>query len=228
MQVVNGLYNDSVPFDLSSKIITRNNKTFLDSLKILFDKNNSSSFTASGKIGVDDNDIKINIKNFSHRNINRFVGFITPFKGSFFGEGNITGKMKDLSCLLNIHSKEMFIKSIKFNDLNSKIKLQKDNINITDSTIKLKDSEIKILSGNFNIKSGLYSSVFKFVNTHIGPFDIFGTMYLNGKMIKKINGSIYTGDVLLKDFWLNRRKINNLPINYVINNKKVSFETDKK
>ncbi len=227
-KVVNGLYNDTIPFDLSSKIATRNNKTFLDNLKILFDKNNFSSLTASGKIGIDDNDIKVKIKNFSHRNINRFVGFITPFKGSFSGDGSITGKMKDLSCLLNIYSKEIFVKSIKFNNLNSKIKLQKNNINLTDSTVKLKDSEIKIISGNFDISSGLYSSVFKLVNTHVGLFDIFGTMYLNGKMIKKVNGSIYTGDILLKDFWLNRRKINNLPINYVINNKKFNFETDKK
>lgn len=227
-KVVNGLYNDSVPFDLNLKITNRNNKTFLDNFKILFDKNNYSSLTASGKVGLEDNDIKINIKNFSHRNINRFVGFITPFKGNFFGEGNITGKMKDLNCLLNIYSKEMFIKNIKFNDLNSKIELKKNSINITDSTIKLKDSEIQIVSGNFNVKSGIYSSVFKLVNTHIGPFDVFGTTYLNGKMIKKLNGSIYTGDILLKDFWLNRQKVNNLPVNYVINNKKFSFETDKK
>ena len=225
--ISNGLHNNMY-FDVNSKIITRNNNTYLEKFKILLDKNNSSLLEASGKLGLQKNDIKIKIKNFSHRNINRFVGFITPFKGTFYGDGTVTGSLNDLSCLLNIYSDEIFVKSIKFNKLNSKIELKKDSMGIKDSTVKLKDSEIKIISGNFNIKTGKYSSIFKLVNTHLGPFDTFGTVDLKGKMIKKLNGSIYTGDILLKNLWLNRQRVKNLPLNYVISNRKFNFETDKK
>lgn len=228
LSVSNGIYND-MTFDITSKVVTKKNVgVYLQKFRILFDKNNSSVLQAYGKLGINNNDITLKLKNFSHRNINRFVGFITPFKGTFYGDGKITGNISDLSCLLNIYSDELFIKSIKFNNLNSKIELQRDNISIKDSKIKLNDSEIKIMSGKFNIKNGAYSTVLKLINTHVGPFDIFGTIDLNGKMIKKMNGSIYTGNVSLKDFWLNRQKIQDLPLNYVINNKKINFETDKK
>lgn len=227
LSISTGLYNNMY-FDVSSKITTRNNNTYLEKFKVLLDKNNSSILEASGKLGLYSNDIKIKIKNFSHRNINRFVGFIAPFKGTFYGDGNVTGRLNNLNCLLNIYSDEIFVKSIKFNKLNSKIELKKDNIGIKDSTVKLKDSEIKIISGNFNTKTGKYSSVFKLVNTHLGPFDTFGSINLKGKMIKKLNGSIYTGDILLTNLWLNRQRVQTLPLNYVISNRKFNFETDKK
>ena len=66
-----------------------------------------------------------------------------------------------------------------------------------------------------------YNSEFKFVNTHLGPFDIFGNIKIDGKMTKKAKQSyMYKGNMKFLNLWLNEEKLDSLVLKYVVLNKK--------
>lgn len=219
--VKKGIFS-SLNFVLDTKILYTNNKINLKNLNILFDK---AVVNASGIIDKNKTNIKINFKDITETIINKYMNFKTPLEGTFYGNGVISGKLSDLKCLVNLSSDIMYIESIKFHSLNSKIEIGKDIISINEANIKTADSEMNVLSGKFNTKTGYYSSVFNIVNAHLGPFDIFGNINLNGTVIKSKNNSIYKGNIELDNIWLNREKIKSLNLNYTVANKKIALQT---
>ena len=93
--------------------------------------------------------------------------------------------------------------------------------------VKLADSELKILSANFDIKTLKYNSKFKFINTHLGPFDIFGNINIDGTMKKQDKVYMYKGDIKFINLWLNEEKIEELGLKYSIVDRNFTFNADK-
>lgn len=223
-KIRNASYNN-VLFDSNISLNYKNKKAVLKNLQILSGKNSETKFNASGIVDKNNTNVKINFKGLSENIINRYVGFRTPFKGTFYGDGKITGPISKLKAILNLHADTIFIKTMKFKSFSSKVKADNKVINLEDAEIKISDSEIKISSASFNTKTGKYDSNFKFVNTHLGPFDVFGNIKIDGKMTQKRGGSTYNGNIGLINFWINDEKIDSLSLKYVIENRNFTFKT---
>ncbi|MGE4385672.1 MAG: translocation/assembly module TamB domain-containing protein [Endomicrobiaceae bacterium] len=208
-------------YALNTKIIRKNGKTILKNLDISSDK---ASLTARGIIDRKKTKIKINFKKITEELINKYMNSETPLSGTFYGSGIIAGKLSDLKAYLNLSSDIMYIKSVKFHSLNSKITVDKRAVSIKQANVKTSDTEINILSGILNRRSGSFSSVLNVVNAHLGPFDIFGNIKITGN--KNNNG--YKGYLELDNIWLNRAKISELKFNYTLSNKKIILDTPSK
>ena len=86
---------------------------------------------------------------------------------------------------------------------------------------------MKILSANFEINTKKYNSELKFVNTHLGPFDVFGNVKIDGKMTKKRQQSyMYDGNIKFSNSWLNEERIDSLLLKYVVLDKDFTFKTE--
>ncbi len=224
--IKNALYSNML-FDAKTKFSYKDSKFSLKKFQLVSGKKTETQVDAYGTMTKKKTDIKVEFVGISEDIINKAVGFRTPFKGAFYGNGTISGKMKNLKAVLNLYADTLYIKTLKFNSFAAKAKaIQKSKtISVDDAKIKISDSEIKILSADFNIKTGKYNSEFKFVNTHLGPFDVFGNMKLNGKLIPGRNGSKYNGIINLSDLWLNEEKIDSLSMKYGITNRSFMFRT---
>ena len=223
--IKDGLYNDLV-FNAETKIIYKNKKMNLNKFLILAGDKSKAKVTGSGILDKNNTNIKIKFTNVSETIINRYVGFRTPLKGIFYGDGNVTGKLKNLKYELNLYADTMFIKTMKFNSFVSKLTAHNKVISIKDAKVKLSDSEMKILSANFDINTMKYNSELKFVNTHLGPFDIFGNIKIDGKMTRKKQSYMYKGNINFINLWLNEERIDSLVLKYVVLDKDFAFKTE--
>ena len=226
IKIKNGLYN-SLLFNLDTKTEYKKGKVFLKNFKIITRDDTKSTLTGSGILDKEKTNIKIKFNNISEKTVNKYVGFITPFKGIFYGDGKVTGKLNNLKYILNLYADTIFVKSLKFNSFASKFMAQNKVISIENAKVKISDSELQILSANFDVKTLKYNSKFKFVNTHLGPFDIFGNINIDGAMIKQDKAYIYKGNIKFINLWLNEEKLNALILNYSVIDKKFKFKTDK-
>ncbi len=222
----NALYNKLL-FDAKTKFNYKDNKFSLKKFQLTSGKKNEMQIDAYGAVMPKKTNIKVEFVGISEDVINKFVGFRTPFKGTFYGNGTLSGKLKNLKASLNLYADTLYIKTLKFNSFAAKAKAdeKKKTVSIDNAKIKISDSEIKILSADFNAKTGQYNSKFKFVNTHLGLFDVFGNMKLTGKLIPGRTGSKYDGTITLSDLWLNEERIDTLSLKYNITNRTFSFKT---
>ena len=225
-KIKDGLYNDLL-FNAETKISYKNKKMNLNKFVINAGDKSPAKITGSGILDKNNSNIQIEFKNVSENIINRYIGFRTPLKGVFYGNGNVTGKMSNLKYELNLFADTMFVKTMKFNSFVSKLTAHNKIISIQDAKVKLSDSEMKILSANFDIKTKKYNSELKFVNTHLGPFDIFGNIKIDGAMTKKTEHSyMYNGNIKFANLWLNDERIDSLILKYVVLNKNFTFKTE--
>ncbi|MBQ3833991.1 MAG: hypothetical protein II816_00525, partial [Elusimicrobia bacterium] len=222
----NAVYS-GVTFDARSKFSYKEDKFSLKKFQLTSGKNAETQIDAYGIITSKKTNMKVEFVGISEKIINRYVGFRTPFKGSFYGNGTVSGKIKNLKASLNLYADTLYVKTLKFNSFVAKAKADQKTktVSIDDAKIKISDSEIQILSADFNTKTGKYNSKFKFVNTHLGPFDVFGNMSLGGKLTPGKNGSKYDGNIILNDFWLNEEKIDSLSLKYSITNRAFIFRS---
>ncbi|MCR4663427.1 MAG: translocation/assembly module TamB [Endomicrobiaceae bacterium] len=225
-KITNGLYNDLI-FDLDTKITYKNKKINLNKFSILAGDKSKAKITGSGVLDADNTNMKIEFKNVSEQIINNYVGFRTPLKGIFYGNGTVTGKLKNLKYVLNLYADTMFVKTLKFNSFASKLTAQNKVVSIEDAKVKLSDSEMKILSAKFDINTMKYNSELKFVNTHLGPFDIFGNIKIDGQMTKKRKQSyMYKGNIKFINLWLNDERLDSLILQYTVLDKDFNFTTE--
>ena len=227
IKIKDGLYN-SLLFNLNVKTEYEKGKVYLEGFKIITQDNIKSKITGSGILDKEKTNIKIKFNNISEETINKYVGFRTPFKGFFYGDGKVVGKINNLKYILNIYADTVFVKSLKFNSFVSKLTVQNKIISMENTKVKLADSELKILSANFDIKTLKYNSKFKFINTHLGPFDIFGNINIDGTMKKQDKVYMYKGDIKFINLWLNEEKIEELGLKYSIIDRIFTFKADKK
>ena len=224
--IKDGFYNDLL-FNAETKIIYKNKKMNLNKFTILAGDKDKAKITGSGILDKNNSNLKIQFKNVSETIINKYVGFRTPLKGVFYGDGNVTGKLKNLKYELNLYADTMFVKTLKFNSFVSKLTAHNKVISIKDAKVKLSDSEMKILSANFDINTKKYNSELKFVNTHLGPFDVFGNVKIDGNMTKKRKDSyMYKGNIKFSNLWLNEERIDSLILQYVVLDKDFTFKTE--
>jgi len=205
-------------YTLNAKISGKEGKTVLKDLNISSDQ---AVITGSGLIDKNKTKIKINFKNITEEILNKYLNTTTPVSGRFYGNGTIYGKISDLKSYINLFSDTVYVKSAKFNSLNSQILIDKKSVVVKQAAVKTSDTEVKVLSGTFDIQSGAFSSTLNIVNLHLGPFDIFGNIKIDG--IK--NNYSYKGNIELDNVWLNRAKINTLQLNYLFSNKKIRIDT---
>lgn len=216
-------YFSSIDFTSAGDFEYKNKSGNLNKFTI---NSNKSSITGSGKINPQDVSVNLKINNITEKTINNYVNFRTPVTGTFKGTGKIYGSLQNLKCLLKLTGDTVYFKKVKLNDFKSNILLTKNEILLQESSVKLGDSQLN-LTGSFDTKNNLYSFIFNFVNTHLGPFDLFGNLKLYGAM--KINKGIavYTGNIELYNLWVNREKIDSLKFDYTIANKKINLKTSK-
>ena len=224
-KISNGLYND-LTFDCDTKITYKNKKMNLNKFIIIAGDKSPAKITGSGILDNNNSNLQIEFKNVSETIINKYVGFRTPLKGVFYGNGNVTGKLKNLKYELNLYADTMFVKTLKFNSFESKLTAHNKIISIQDAKVKISDSEMKILSANFDINTKKYNSELKFVNTHLGPFDIFGNIKIDGKMTRKKQSYMYKGNINFINLWLNEERIDSLILKYVVLDKDFAFKTE--
>lgn len=223
--IKDGLYNDLL-FNAETKIVYKNKKMNLNKFTILAGDKDKAKISGSGILDKDKSNLQIEFKNVSETIINRYMGFRTPLKGVFYGNGNVTGKLKNLKYELNLYADTMFVKTMKFNSFVSKLTAQNKIISIKDAKVKLSDSEMKILSANFDINTKKYNSELKFVNTHLGPFDVFGNIKIDGKMTRNKQSYMYKGNINFINLWLNEERIDSLILKYVVLDKDFEFKTE--
>ena len=224
--IKDGFYNDLL-FNAETKITYKNKKMNLNKFTILAGDKDKAKITGSGILDKNNSNLKIQFKNVSETIINKYVGFRTPLKGVFYGDGNVTGKLNNLKYELNLFADTMFVKTLKFNSFVSKLTSHNKIISIQDAKVKLSDSEMKILSAKFDINTKKYNSELKFVNTHLGPFDVFGNVKIDGKMTKKRQQSyMYDGNIKFLNLWLNEEKIDSLLLKYIVLDKDFTFKTE--
>ena len=225
VKINNGLYND-LAFDLNTNVSYKNKKMNLNKFIINAGDKDKAKITGSGVLDAYNTNMQIEFKDVSEKIINRYFGFRTPLKGSFYGNGTVTGRIKNLKYELNLFADTMYVKTIKFNSFVSKLTAQNKIISIEDAKVKLSDSEMKILSANFDANTKKYNSELKFVNTHLGPFDVFGNIKIDGKMTKKNQSYVYNGNINFLNLWLNDEKVDSLLLNYTVSNKNFEFKTE--
>ncbi|WP_372519688.1 translocation/assembly module TamB domain-containing protein [Candidatus Ruminimicrobiellum ovillum] len=221
----NGLYND-LSFDFNTNISYRNNKMNLNKFTVNAGDKEKAKITGSGVLDAINSNLQIEFKNVSENIINRYFGFRTPLKGTFYGNGTVTGKIRNLKYALNLYADTMFVKSLKFNSFVSKLTAQNKIISIEDAKVKISDSEMKILSANFDANTMKYNSELKFVNTHLGPFDVFGNVKIDGKMTRKKQSYMYKGNINFINLWLNDERVDSLLLNYTVLDRNFEFKTD--
>jgi len=224
-KIKDGLYNDLL-FNAETKISYKNKKMNLNKFVINAGDKSPAKITGSGILDKNNSNIQIEFKNVSENIINRYMGFRTPLKGVFYGNGKVTGKLKNLKYELNLLADTMFVKTMKFNSFVSKLTAHNKVISIQDAKVKLSDSEMKILSANFDINTKKYNSELKFVNTHLGPFDIFGNIKIDGKMTRSKQSYMYQGNINFINLWLNEERIDSLILKYVVLDKNFTFKTE--
>lgn len=224
--VKNALYNNLL-FNAKIKLNHKDDKLSITKLQLTSGKDKETTINASGVISEKKTNLNINFKGVSEEIINKYVGFRTPFAGAFYGNGTISGKFKNLKASLNLYADTLFIKTLKLNSFSAKMKAdeKKQTFVIDNAKVKIADSEIKILSADFNAKTRKYNSKLKFVNTHLGPFDVFGNAKIDGKLTPGKTGSKYDGNINLGDLWLNEEKIDSLSLKYGITNRALVFKT---
>ncbi len=226
-KVEKGLYN-GLNFNFDTKVSYKNKKMNLTKFLITAGTGNKARITGSGILDENNTDMKVEFKDVSEQIINKYFGFRTPLKGAFYGNGTVTGKLKNLKYVLNLYADSMFVKNLKFNSFASKLTAQNKVLSIEDAKVKLSDSEMKILSANFDINTLKYNSELKFVNTHLGPFDIFGNIKIDGKMTKQKEkrSYVYNGDINFKNLWLNEERVDSILLHYVVADKNFEFKTE--
>ncbi|MBO7431863.1 MAG: hypothetical protein J6U02_03085, partial [Elusimicrobia bacterium] len=225
-KIYNGLYND-LSFDCNTNISYKNKKMNLNKFTITAGDKPKAKVTGSGVLDAVNSNIHVEFTDVSEKIINRYLGFRTPLKGTFYGNGTVAGRIKNLKYTLNLYADTMFVKTMKFNSFVSKLTAQNKVISIEDAKVKLADSEMKILSANFNVNTKKYDSKLKFVNTHLGPFDVFGNIEINGQMTKKKKQSyMYEGKINFINLWLNEERIDSLVLKYAILDKDFTFKTE--
>jgi hypothetical protein len=167
--------------------------------------------------------LSLNVENLTENIINVFVGFKTPIKGSFSGNGFFTAKEGKQYLKMFLEAKSVYIKTAKLNDVKYDVEISGGNIAVSSVSAKFLDSEIRADKGFFNIEDGKYGLDLLLVNTHAGPVDLFGNIKLSGKMTKRKGGSIYSGTVDLQNFWLNRHKLSFSHFDYTVKDRTLEF-----
>ncbi|MCA6085472.1 translocation/assembly module TamB domain-containing protein [Candidatus Endomicrobiellum agilis] len=167
--------------------------------------------------------ISLTVENLTERIINTFVGFRTPLKGSFSGDGVLMAKDGKQCLKMSLQAKKAYVKTLKLNDVKSDIEINGYNIAINSASARILDSEIKVDKGFFNIEDGKYGLNLSLINAHAGPFDLFGSIKLSGEIIKRKGGSIYTGAIDLQNLWINKYKLSYCRFDYNIKDKTLEF-----
>ncbi|MDR0800381.1 MAG: translocation/assembly module TamB [Endomicrobium sp.] len=209
----------SQSFSFSSELKYRNNTVKVDKAVLLADK---TKVVLKGNY-LNGGIISLTVENLTERIINTFVGFKTPLKGSFSGDGVLTINDGKQYLKMFLQAKKAYIKTLKLNDVKSDIEINGNNIAISSASAKVLDSEIKADRGFFNIEDGKYGFNLSLVNIHAGLFDLFGDIKLSGKMIKRKEGSIYTGTIDLQNLWINKHKLSYYCFGYTIKDKTLEF-----
>ena len=218
-EVKDGVFH-KVKFLLNNKFVYKNKRGTIKT-KLNIDKAN---INLSGNMIKDELNLNFKFSNLTESVINNYMMFRTPIKGNFNGDGTVTGTIYEPKILMNCISDVVYFKNIKLNQFDSQVQMVDKDIIVNKAKAKLKDSEITV-SGKFNTKTGNYSSKFNFINLHIANFDLFGNIIFDGNMKQKIGGSTYKGTIELNNMWINREKIDSLPFDYFIANKKIILNT---
>ncbi|MDR3275528.1 MAG: translocation/assembly module TamB [Endomicrobium sp.] len=206
-------------FSLSSELDYKNGVLRINKALLLADKTKVALKGNCSKHGH----ISLIVDNLTEHLIDTLIGFKTPVKGSFSGRGVIESRNGKQYLKMFLQAKSAYIKSVKLNDVKSNIEINDDNIIINSVSAKILDSEIKADKGFFNVKNGKYGIDIFLVNAHLGDVDLFGSINLSGKMLKKKNGSIYSGTVDLNNLWINRYKLSYSSFDYIIKDKTLKF-----
>jgi hypothetical protein len=216
--VTNGRYF-TLPFSLFTEIKLKDKILMINKAELLSNKTNinlSGNYTDNGNMVV-------KVKNLDEKIINAFVGFRTPLKVNFFGEGNVFVDGKNPNCKLSLNSKIAYLKNVKLSDVKCNLEVKNSSIYIGSASCNISDSQVKVDKGFFNLRDKTYGLDLFLINVRLGFVDFLGNISFLGTMIKSEESYEYVGTVSLINFWISKYKLNSLTLNYHIKNKTLEF-----
>ncbi|MDR1417772.1 MAG: hypothetical protein LBI80_01220 [Endomicrobium sp.] len=216
--VTNGRYF-TLPFSLFTEIKLKNKVLMIDKAKLL---SNRTDISLKGDY-TGNSSMFVKVKNLDEKIINAFVGFRTPLKINFFGEGNISLNGKNPNCKLFLNSKVAYVKNLKINDVKCNLEVKNSNIYLKEASCNISDSQVKADKGFFNLSDKTYGLDLFLVNVRASFADFLGNISLLGRMVKSDESYEYVGSAKLINFWISKHKINSLALHYHIKNKTLEF-----
>jgi hypothetical protein len=167
--------------------------------------------------------LHLSINNLNKDIINVLTGVKLPFKGEFFGKGEIQffGKKQKLDICLG--AENAYVGSLKLNDLKTEIEIEGKNVNLKSASVKISNSEIKINKGFYDLNNNKYFLDLFLLNVYAGPINLFGNIKVSGDIVKENEGFIYSGIVDLNNLWLNHYRLNHSLFNYSLKNGGLKF-----
>ncbi|MDR2645373.1 MAG: translocation/assembly module TamB domain-containing protein [Endomicrobium sp.] len=206
----------SQPFSLSSVIFYKDGIVNISKTNIISGKAKLSLKGVYSSVGR----LQVSVNNLNENIINILAGFTLPFKGEFFGEGEIRFRDKKPELKILLETKDAYVSSFKLKDLKAEIEIINKNIAIKSASAKISNSEIRVDKGFCDLNNNKYFLDLFLLNIHAGPSYLFGNVKLSGDIVEKNGISILNGIVDLNNLWVNKYKLNHYLFNY-------SFKEDR-
>jgi hypothetical protein len=204
----------SQPFSLSSEISYKDGVVNVNKADIVCGKAKVSLNGECSDLGH----LYLTVNNLDENVINALLGFTLPFKGGFFGKGEIRFPDKRPELKIYLETKNAYINSLKLKDFKSEIEIVNKNIKINSASAKISNSEIRIDKGFCDLNNNKYSLDLFLLNIHAGPVALFGNVKLSGDILKENEESLYKGVVDINNLWLNKYKLDHYLFNYFFKN----------
>ncbi|MDR1942735.1 MAG: translocation/assembly module TamB [Endomicrobium sp.] len=201
----------SQPFSLSSLISYKDGIANISNTNIISGKAKVSLSGAYSSIGR----LQVSVNNLNESIINILTGFTLPFKGEFFGKGEIRFRDKKPELKIFLGTKDAYVNSLKLKDLKTEIEIVNKNIAIKSASAKISNSEIRIDKGFCDLNNNKYFLDLFLLNIHAGPANLFGNVKLSGDIVEENGISIFNGIVDLNNLWVNKYKLNHYLFNYL-------------
>ncbi|MCL2389053.1 MAG: hypothetical protein FWC85_01570 [Elusimicrobia bacterium] len=215
---LNNAYFNDVAFRFAAQGVYRNLNFILNSANLSGRgrQDRALRISAQGNVWPKAN-LNVNFENLSHRIVNRFVGFRSPFEGMLFGSG-IVGQNEAgaLKARVDVSSRNFNIKTVQVNSLEGLLKIDGSKITLQNAAAQIQNSRINVRDSSFDIESGLYNFNAGLLNVRVGPVNVFGNINVVGRMTRRRGGSTYMGSFEATDLWLNQSNVGSLKFAYAL------------
>jgi hypothetical protein len=204
-----------IPFSLKSRYAQKDGAAYIEGGNILVGKDGKISF---GGEYSRFNEVKILFENIPLDILEKMdILENLELKGFISGNGIVRNNNGFAQANIFFNGKNMSLLGIKLDEFKSNARIQRKSISINDAFVKIADTEIQNINGFYENRT--YKLDMKLVNAHLSYFDVFGNIALSGKITDDGKETVYSGQLDLDDFWINRTRLSNYKTEYEIKDK---------